>query len=386
MIARFRREVDLVKRMKVRGVAETLDAGESDGLHYLAMELLVGEDLAALLRRRERLPADELLPIVDQLAETLDAAHALGIVHRDVKPQNIFLARDPTSDGIVVKLLDFGVARLLETTAEEKVTMTFAVVGTPGYLAPEQILRRRAIGAATAPRPARWSGRAVTRMAARVRGGQPGRGAPCRAFSHGQPPASSKVVESLTPDVDAVIALAIAKRPRHRYASARAFAEICARPAQGDSAKRSARALANSRRSPSEPGLPARSAPRRSEPTRSPHSGHAQRPQVRDEVGDLAVRRGRQGHHPAAPPAYRRGHVVGAIKERALHEVHADPAARVHAVARRTAREPKSFAPLAGSPPAYAPSATASSAPVASAAAMVAGVHGAASGPYLPDR
>ena len=224
VVARFRREVDLVRRMKSRGVAEILDAGETgDGLHYLAMELLRGEDMAALLRRRERLSLGELLAIVDPLAETLDDAHAHGIVHRDVKPQNIFLARAAGETGMVVKLLDFGVARLLETSGEEKLTQTFAVVGTPGYLAPEQISPSfGAVGAET-------DIFALGAVAYRALTGRPAFEAThlaevLQAALHGQPPAPSALVVELTPAVDAVIALAIAKRPRHRYPSARAFA------------------------------------------------------------------------------------------------------------------------------------------------------------------
>src|SRR5262249_24339778 len=134
-IARFRREIDLVRRLDVRGVAQVIDSGVTDdGLHFLAMELLSGEDLASLLRRKGRLSLAEALPIVDQLADVLDAAHAAGIVHRDVKPQNVFLATTGTTGAPTVKLLDFGIARLHEAATEPKLTMTWAVLGTPGYL------------------------------------------------------------------------------------------------------------------------------------------------------------------------------------------------------------------------------------------------------------
>ena len=213
LVARFRREIDLVRRMKARGVAEILDAGETgDGLHYLAMELLRGEDLAALLRREERLPLGELLPIVDQLAEALDAAHALGIVHRDVKPQNIFLARDAAGD-VSVKLLDFGIARLLEMSREDRLTVTFTVVGTPGYLAPEQI--SDAIGAIGAETDIFALGAVVYRaLTGRPAFESVNLAGMLHAALHGQPLAPSALVVGLTPDVDAVIALAIAKRLR----------------------------------------------------------------------------------------------------------------------------------------------------------------------------
>jgi hypothetical protein len=223
-IARFRREIDVVRRLQSRGVTEILDAGETgDGLHYLAMELLRGEDLAALLRRREQLSLRELLPMVDQLADALDAAHAAGIIHRDVKPQNVFLASESEAETPTVKLLDFGVARLVETAGEEKLTATFAVVGTAGYLAPEQVAPSFGpIGPETD----------VFALGAVVYRALTGRGAfdaphlpgalHAALYAHPAPP--STITAGLHADVDAVIALAIAKRPRHRYSTARAFA------------------------------------------------------------------------------------------------------------------------------------------------------------------
>src|SRR5439155_26317146 len=90
-----------------------------------------GEGLAAVLRRREKLPLAELVPLVERIATSLEAAHAAGIVHRDLKPQNVFLL-DGTGE---VRLLDFGIARLQEG---EGMTLTSELLGTAGHMAPEQ--------------------------------------------------------------------------------------------------------------------------------------------------------------------------------------------------------------------------------------------------------
>jgi serine/threonine-protein kinase len=140
MRARFRREAEVVQRMPPSTVARVHEFGTNpEGYDYIVMERLRGEDLGALLRRRERLPLAELVPIIEKVAQGLDAAHALGVVHRDLKPQNVFLCAKPAADGGPdVRLLDFGVARLHEAQAATAMTATAAVIGTPGYMAPEQ--------------------------------------------------------------------------------------------------------------------------------------------------------------------------------------------------------------------------------------------------------
>jgi serine/threonine-protein kinase len=100
------------------------------------MERLHGESLAERLRRVGALSPEELVPIAAQLCDALGAVHAAGIVHRDVKPSNILLARDGTSGEIRVKVLDFGIARV--EWAETRLTNANAPLGTPGYMSPEQ--------------------------------------------------------------------------------------------------------------------------------------------------------------------------------------------------------------------------------------------------------
>ena len=104
----------------------------------LVMALLAGESLDQVLVRRRALPGAELLGLLLPLVSAVRAAHARGVVHRDLKPQNVFLARDGEAAEPVVMLLDFGLARLLGEDVET-LTRTGAIVGTPHYMAPEQL-------------------------------------------------------------------------------------------------------------------------------------------------------------------------------------------------------------------------------------------------------
>ncbi len=120
-------------------VVEVIAAGIDDdtGVPYLAMELLEGEDLADLLHRRGRLPAHEVLEIFEQLGDALAAAHRAGVVHRDLKPRNIFVARSRLRGmPFVVKVLDFGISKLI-THNTTSVTVT-RQIGSPLFMAPEQ--------------------------------------------------------------------------------------------------------------------------------------------------------------------------------------------------------------------------------------------------------
>jgi serine/threonine-protein kinase len=109
-----------------------------DGVSFYAMELLHGESLATLIAREGALPPPRAIHLVSQAARALAEAHSKGIVHRDVKPENIFvvhLAEEPD----FVKVLDFGVAHLVGPKLDAKLTQTGALVGTPAWLAPEAI-------------------------------------------------------------------------------------------------------------------------------------------------------------------------------------------------------------------------------------------------------
>ncbi|HET7698805.1 MAG TPA: protein kinase [Vicinamibacterales bacterium] len=128
---RFKRELVLARNVTHRNVVRIHDLGERDGIKYLTMPFVEGEDLAAALRRRGTLPVPEALHIARQVAAGLAAAHEAGVIHRDLKPENIMLAADGTA-----LIMDFGISRSISGTATA--TALGAVVGTLEYMAPEQ--------------------------------------------------------------------------------------------------------------------------------------------------------------------------------------------------------------------------------------------------------
>jgi hypothetical protein len=136
---RLRREARAAGRLEHPGIARVLDLGEHDGRPYLVMELLEGESLAARIDRAGPMPPAEAARVVAAVAGALEAAHQAGVVHRDVKPGNVFL----TSAG-EVKVLDFGIASAAGDTA----LTTGDLLGTAAYLAPERVLGHRATPAA----------------------------------------------------------------------------------------------------------------------------------------------------------------------------------------------------------------------------------------------
>ncbi len=143
-LERFRIEALSSCRVVHPNAVTVLDAGVGDGgLAYLVMELLSGETLSQRLRRGETLPFDEGARIAGDVCAALAVAHASGIVHRDVKPANVFLHRGP--EGPVTKLLDFGIA----TLASARAASTHGhLLGTPAYIAPERVAGRAADGRA----------------------------------------------------------------------------------------------------------------------------------------------------------------------------------------------------------------------------------------------
>jgi eukaryotic-like serine/threonine-protein kinase len=130
-LARFRAEARNAAMLSHHGIARVYDYGEDDCCPYLVMELVPGEPISALLRREGRLPVDLALGVVAQVGAALGAAHAAGVVHRDVKPANLILTPEGT-----VKITDFGIARALGAPS---LTRTGEVMGTASYLAPEQV-------------------------------------------------------------------------------------------------------------------------------------------------------------------------------------------------------------------------------------------------------
>jgi len=117
-IKRFALEAKAAAQLRSPNVVQILDHGATDGVPYIAMELLEGEDLASRLRRGGRLTRAHTAEVVAQIARALGRAHAAGLVHRDLKPANVFLVRDEERE--LVKVLDFGIAKLLDRSPASK--------------------------------------------------------------------------------------------------------------------------------------------------------------------------------------------------------------------------------------------------------------------------
>jgi eukaryotic-like serine/threonine-protein kinase len=131
---RFKSEIKLARRIAHRNVVRTYDLGENNGIYFITMEFVEGKSLKDLIQTRGRLPVSVTLPIAKQLCRALDVAHEEGVIHRDIKPQNMVVQPDG-----VLKVMDFGIARLAERPGNAGHTQAGMIVGTPEYMAPEQL-------------------------------------------------------------------------------------------------------------------------------------------------------------------------------------------------------------------------------------------------------
>jgi serine/threonine protein kinase len=146
---RFLREARAAARLKSEHTARVLDVGKLEsGAPYMVMELLDGNDLAQVLREHGSLRVEQAVDWVVQACEAVAEAHSMGIVHRDIKPQNLFLARGE-GDAARVKVLDFGVSKAIGALsgAEGALTHTHAIIGSPLYMSPEQMRSSRGVDA-----------------------------------------------------------------------------------------------------------------------------------------------------------------------------------------------------------------------------------------------
>ncbi len=219
LMQRFLREGEAASKLVAKNVVSIYEVGKLDnGAPYIAMELLRGHDLGWHLRRRGQLSLDEALLLVEQVAAGLDAARLGGVVHRDLKPPNLFLAQQP-NDAPMWKILDFGVSRMAGSSG----TLTKdIIVGTPGYMSPEQ-----ACGLAATHRSDVFALGAVVYRA--LTGSPPftAEDMPQTLYQvvYRNPPRPSELARALPPDVDLVLAVALAKDPADRFASAPAMAD-----------------------------------------------------------------------------------------------------------------------------------------------------------------
>jgi serine/threonine protein kinase len=139
VVQRFRQEAWATQHLSHPNTVQVFDFGESDQLVYVVMEYLEGHDLSSLIRAEQRLPFERVAKIALQITKSVSEAHELGIIHCDIKPENVFVL---SGDAEEVKVLDFGIAQLRDVD-EPVEGESSPLVGTPYYMAPEQILRGR---------------------------------------------------------------------------------------------------------------------------------------------------------------------------------------------------------------------------------------------------
>jgi serine/threonine protein kinase len=214
---RFRREAEMTAGLREPHVIPIHDYGEIDGRLYIDMRLVEGMDLAEVLARHGPLPPPRAVDIITQVAAALDAAHADGLVHRDVKPSNVLIStHNQTTD--YVYLVDFGIAH---SAAATRLTVTGSTIGTVAYIAPERLVSDH------------WDHRvdiyALGCVLSEILTGQkpfPVSDAQAQIFAHlhAPPPRPSRLRAGVPPGFDDVVSIAMAKDPARRYPSAGALA------------------------------------------------------------------------------------------------------------------------------------------------------------------
>lgn len=213
LVERFRNEAIAASRIGQENVVDVLDFGaDEDGALYYVMEALDGRSLAAVIREEGTLPVVRALDLLEQISRALGAAHARGVVHRDVKPDNVFLVR--REDGTErAKVIDFGISHV-RAEGGERITRAGSIIGTPEYMAPEQasgdaVDHRADVYAAgvlafemlTGTLPIEAATPIATLVAQRTKTPEP----------------PSRRNQRIPADVDALVLRALAKRPEDRF-------------------------------------------------------------------------------------------------------------------------------------------------------------------------
>ena len=229
-LARFEREATLAAQAKSPHVVQVFDHGVSqDGLPYIAMELLEGEDLAERIQREKLIEPDVFVDWFRQAASGLSRAHKKGIVHRDIKPENIFLCNE--DDDVLVKVLDFGIAKSDVASTSFSGTRTGAMLGTAYYMSPEQTMGSKDID----HRADLWAMGVVAYYA--LTGVRPFDGEVIGQLVMAitqlpiAPPSSYNA--ALTPAVDVWMKKALAREPAERFSSAKEMSEALSQAVLG---------------------------------------------------------------------------------------------------------------------------------------------------------
>ena len=226
--ARFKREAEAASQVKIPHVVQTFDYGvTSDGVPFIVMEHLEGRDLGQEILAKGPLEPAQVVSIVAQVAKALTKAHAAGLLHRDIKPDNIFLCHHDADDDLFVKLLDFGIAKSHAAEGQEITldgqTKTGQVVGTPFYMSPEQVTAQKVIDL----RSDLW---ALGIVAFEALTGKrpfdgPSFGALAVKIATGDAPKPSDANPALPATIDDWFAKACAREPARRFASARELSD-----------------------------------------------------------------------------------------------------------------------------------------------------------------
>ncbi|HSR97412.1 MAG TPA: serine/threonine-protein kinase [Kofleriaceae bacterium] len=221
MVARFRREAAAARKVSSPSVIRIHDLGEArPGLLYLSMEYFAGRTLTEVIAQRGVVPLKDVQDMLQQIGTGLEAAHQVGVVHRDLKPSNILVGERGA-----VKIIDFGLAT---TAVADGLTATGTILGTPHYMAPEQVRGR--------PVDARSDIYALGALAYHLVCGRPpfaGDNPIAIGFAHlSEPVVAPRVLrKDCPPALDAAIVAALAKAPEDRPASAKAFVDRAFGPA-----------------------------------------------------------------------------------------------------------------------------------------------------------
>jgi serine/threonine-protein kinase len=231
-LARFHREAEITSHLGHPHLVSVSDFGTSQsGEPYLVMEYLEGEDLDHRLRRVGRMSSDAVVHVVRQVASALNAAHDQGVVHRDLKPGNIFLSQIPGEPDFV-KVLDFGISKM--KAARTQLTKASAVIGTPNYMSPEQV---SGIVDEIDHHADQWAMGCIAWEMLLGRGPFVADDAAALFYQilNLNPQPLTPRVPGLSPDVEPVLRRALNKQPAERFPSMRDFARVFESAALGRS-------------------------------------------------------------------------------------------------------------------------------------------------------
>ena len=221
---RFEREVRAVARLNHRNIVQVYDFGTEGDVAYIVMEYIQGKELKDYFDANQRFDIKTTFRLMTELLDALDFAHEAGIIHRDIKPANLMIDAEGHA-----KLTDFGVARVVDPDgAPGEATQTGAVVGTPAYMSPEQVQ-----GEPIDRRTDIFSAGIIFYQF--LTGQKPFEGtqwALAKKIIQDDPVRPSKLVQ-VPPEIDRVVARALAKKPEARYQSARSFADSLQRILEG---------------------------------------------------------------------------------------------------------------------------------------------------------